>query len=102
MFYSPNKASIDVSLDGSGFLVLSDTWYPGWKAFDNGREVEVYKADYALRSVYLEEGQHRVDFVFDPAAFKAGWIISLLSFIALLAYFFVKRNSFWRGRRLFN
>ena len=93
VFYSPNKASIDVSLDGSGFLVLSDTWYPGWKAFDNGREVEVYKADYALRAVYLEEGQHRVDFVFDPAAFKAGWIISLLSFIALLAYFFVKRNS---------
>lgn len=89
VFYSPNKVTVNVSTESSGFLVLSDTWYPGWRAFDNGKEVEVYKTDYALRSVYLEKGQHKVDFVFDPLSFKVGWVISLVTSVLLIVYLLV-------------
>jgi len=68
-YYSPNKIKVSVHLTDSGFLVLSEVWYPGWKAFDNGKEIEIYKTDYVLRSVYLEKGNHSVEFIYNPSHF---------------------------------
>jgi uncharacterized membrane protein YfhO len=70
-------------------LVLSDLHYNGWKAFVDGEERKVYKADYIFRAVQLREGKHIVEFVFDPVSFKIGLSISaltLLVVIPLLAY----------------
>ena len=50
----------------SAYLVLSDTYYPGWKALVDGVEKEVLRANYAFRGVQLPEGARRVVFFFDP------------------------------------
>jgi uncharacterized membrane protein YfhO len=47
-------------------LVLDDTWYPGWKAFVDGRPEPVYRADVWFRGVFLGKGTHSVDFVYRP------------------------------------
>ena len=83
--YSPNRLRYDVSAPAKGLAVFSEIWYPaGWKAFVDGNEVPVLRADYALRALMIEEGDHEVEFVFDPASFTVGRNISLASSITIL------------------
>ncbi|MBI2559311.1 YfhO family protein [Candidatus Woesearchaeota archaeon] len=85
-FYSPNKISVSVDTDYPGFLVLSEVWYPGWKALDNGKETEIYRANYITRSVYLDKGEHDVDFIYDPLSFKIGLWITIATLFFIMAY----------------
>lgn len=75
--YSANEVIIEAEMKGNGFLVISDTYYPGWKAYVDDIPKRIYRANYLLRSVYLTEGRHNVRFVYDPISFKAGVFISL-------------------------
>ena len=93
--YQPNRVNIKTDLDYPGFLVLGDVWSPGWRAFDNGTEKKVFKANYALRSIFLEKGDHQVEFVYDPLSYRIGRMISLFTILTLLAYWFFT----WRRNR---
>ena len=74
--YDPGRVSIETTLGSPGFLVLSDTYYPGWKALVDGQESKIYAADYLFRAVYLEQGEHKVEFVYDPLSFRVGLCLS--------------------------
>ena len=84
--YQDQRVELSVRTDSDGLLVLSDTYYPGWKAYVDGEQVPIYPTDVALRSVFLEQGEHDVEFVYSPGSFKAGALISGLSLLALVAY----------------
>jgi hypothetical protein len=77
--YSPNTIKLEVALDQDGYLVLSDTYYPGWRAYVDGKEKEILRANYAFRAVPLKSGQHTVLFKYDPLSFKMGHAISLVT-----------------------
>jgi uncharacterized membrane protein YfhO len=57
--------------------VLSDVYYPGWKAFADGTEVPILRANHAFRAVRLGEGRHDVRFVYAPRSFAVGWRVSV-------------------------
>ena len=82
--YSPNAVRIEVALDRDGYLVLSDTYYPGWRAYIDGEEREILRANYAFRAVPLESGQHTVLFKYEPLSFKMGLAISLAIWGAII------------------
>lgn len=84
--YSPNTIKVSLQLQNPGFLVLSELWYPGWKAYDNGKELPIYRADFLLRSVSLPKGNHIILWQYDPVSFKVGASISLLSLSIIGAY----------------
>lgn len=87
--YKDEQVKIDVSMENQGFLVLLDQYYPGWKAYVDGKETEIYPTDYVFRSVYLEKGNHKVEFIYDPLSYKVGKYISLGTILLLiLAYIF--------------
>jgi len=83
---SPNRIEAAVELAAPGFLVLSEVWYPGWQASDNGKPLQIYRTWGLLRGVYLEQGMHRLTFTYRPASVQAGGIISGLSALALAGY----------------
>jgi hypothetical protein len=85
-FYSPNKIVVQADLSAPGLLVLSELWYPGWRAYDNGQDVKIHRADYLLRSVYLEVGRHTVEFVYDPLSVKIGRWVSAGAVLGLSVY----------------
>lgn len=85
--YSPNRLRYSASSPEGGLAVFSEIWYPaGWKAFVDGKEVPVLRADYTLRAVMLEEGEHEVEFRYEPASFAVGRNISMASSIAVLLF----------------
>ncbi len=92
--YQPEKVTIKTTLNKSGFLVLSDTYYPGWQVFVDGKREKLYCANYILRAVYLEAGEHLVEFRYSPLSFKIGSGISIVTLIILMGMvcFGVKRE----------
>jgi hypothetical protein len=93
--YTPNKVIVEVACATNGFVVLSDLYYHGWRAFVDGSEQEVYRADSAFRAVQLEAGEHRIEFVFDPLSFRVGATVSLatLSLLAILTVVLLCRRA---------
>lgn len=60
--YSPNKIIISTKNSKEGFLILTDTFYPTWKAAIDGRQSKIYRSDYNFRGVVVPAGTHTVEF----------------------------------------
>jgi len=79
-----DRDKITVVTDKPGFLFVSDSYYPGWKAYVDKTETEIYEADYAFRAVYVPSGEHVVSFKYYPQSFSNGVLVSLLSVILVV------------------
>lgn len=82
------QITLDVSSKGGGFLVVSDAWYPGWRARIDGRPVEVYRTNLALRGVVVPAGRHTVTFDFASTTMRAGTALSTCGVLALALMLF--------------
>ena len=80
--YTPERVEIRVRADQPGYLVLTDTWYPGWVATVDGTAVPIYRADSIFRAISLTTGSHVVVFEYHPNSFYMGIVISAASLLA--------------------
>ncbi|MDO8670631.1 MAG: YfhO family protein [Dehalococcoidia bacterium] len=78
-----NEVEVQVLADAPSWLVLSDTFDPGWKAYVDGQRVEIYRANYVMRAVRVGAAEHRVRFVYDPPAYSLGLRITLAALLLL-------------------
>jgi len=83
--YTPNEVKISTKLTGKGaVLLLTDTYYPGWRVKINKEEKPIIIADGIYRAVEIPQGESEVTFFFWPQSFKLGLIISASSLLILL------------------
>jgi hypothetical protein len=68
-----------------GFLVLKDTWYPGWEARVDGTKVPIYRVNGCFRGVIVPAGEHKVVFEYKPTLIYVSGAISLIVTLTLLA-----------------
>jgi hypothetical protein len=83
--YSPNRVTLKTSQNGAGFLVLLDTYYPGWQVRVDGQPDNIYRANYFYRGVKLSAGHHVVEFSYVPEGLQVGLRISFMTLIFLVA-----------------
>jgi hypothetical protein len=83
--YEGKLVDISAKANVNSLLVIGDKYYQGWKAFVDGRQVEVFPVNNVLRGVYLTPGTHKVEYVFDPLPFKIGKSLTLASFALFAA-----------------
>jgi hypothetical protein len=85
--YSDDEVIIGATLNSSGYLVLSDYNYPGWRVqitnLDTGERkyAEPLYANHIFRAVGLEKGRYSVRFIFEPQSFYLGLKISAVTII---------------------
>jgi len=91
---SPNRVEIEADLASPGWLVLTDNYFPAWRAETNGRPVPIRRANYAFRAVPLGAGRHRVVFTYRPDGLRTGIALFLVAAAGGLALFAV-----WALRR---
>ena len=111
--YTPREIFVDVNLSDRGWLVLTDNFADGWKAYvrpfgatgegvtASGESIEqqlpLYRADGAFRAVYLPNaGQWTVRFVYSPRSFILGIYVSFLAVITLILL-----GGWWLWGRLY-
>jgi uncharacterized membrane protein YfhO len=70
-----------------GVVVFSEIYYPGWRSYIDGEEVEHGRANYILRAMNVPAGKHIVEFKFDPKSLHTTETIAFvaLGLLALLA-----------------
>jgi uncharacterized membrane protein YfhO len=82
--YDSQQVVVSVQAPTAGYLVLTDAWYPGWQVRVDGQEVPLLRADLIFRAVYLEAGQHTVEFTYAPASFRTGLLVSAVALVLVL------------------
>jgi hypothetical protein len=80
----PEHISLSVSLEKSSFLILSDHYYPGWKAQIDGLDAPIFRANGLFRAVYILKGAHLVQFDFEPESLHLGYECALLAVVFLI------------------
>lgn len=85
--YKNDEIRIDASMADNGFVVLSEKYYPGWKAYLDGLEIKIYQADYAFRAVYVPKGSHKLIVRYEPESYKKGLYISMVSLLLVAGIF---------------
>jgi hypothetical protein len=83
--YGEERVRIAVRARRPAVVVLSDPWFPGWKATVDGRDAKIERVDYVLRGIRVPAGAHRVEMRYAPASWRIGWIVSLVGLAAIAA-----------------
>lgn len=83
------KVFVEANFTKSGYLVLAQTYLPGWTATVDGQRAEVLRANFAYSAVELEAGKHMVEFSYKPKSFAIGKWVSLITFVLLVLYIFI-------------
>jgi len=89
---SNNRLRLRVNSAENSFLVLSDTYFPGWKAYVDSKREKIYQANYAFRAIPLTAGRHEVEFVYDPLSFKLGTAVTLLGITGCIGIIWVTKR----------
>ena len=81
--YAPAHVVVETETPEPAVLVLSDTFDPRWRAWDNGQSVPIARGDHALRAVFLPAGRHQIEFRFRQPSVFVGLGITLATLGAL-------------------
>ncbi len=76
--YGPDELRVTADCERDCFLVFSDTYFNGWRAWVDDVEVEIYRTDAVVKGIVVPEGTHRIRFLYDPASYKIGWLLFLV------------------------
>ena len=84
--YSDTGVSLSVSAPQAAYLILSDAWYPGWRATVNGDPTPIQRANLIFRALPVPAGESSVIFSFEPRLWRTAlyigcalWLITLLA-----------------------
>ncbi|HLC94540.1 MAG TPA: YfhO family protein [Patescibacteria group bacterium] len=93
---TPHDIRMDVYSNEEGILVLSDTYYPGWKVFLDGKRTEYFPVNIDQRGILLSKGKHTIKYIYKPLSFTVGFSISVFAYGSL--FIFAMRRIFIRKK----
>jgi len=91
--YLPEEVVIETNRAQEGILVLTDSHYPGWRAWVDGQETDILQADFLFRGIYLTPGRHTVVFRHQPVSLLLGMAITFGTAIGLAIWGWQHRRS---------
>jgi hypothetical protein len=89
----PSAAAADVDADGPGYVLLSRTFFPAWKARVDGASAPVLVANGRDLAVPVPAGRHRVEIRYDHGPFRWGVALQAAALIAAVAASFRSRRK---------
>lgn len=95
-----SRIQIRVNASEESFLVVLNTFYPGWKAYLNNTELEIIKTNYAFMGLKIPEGENLIDLVYTPNSFEVGLKLSLISILLLTIVFLYEVRATRSGKNL--
>ena len=90
--YEPNRVLLNYDAPEEAFLYASDVFYPGWRAYVDGRRTEVMRANVAFRAIKVPPGRHTVTFRYVPMSFYGGLALTCIGIILCVVMLVRKRK----------
>ncbi|MFN8491236.1 MAG: hypothetical protein U0350_26805 [Caldilineaceae bacterium] len=88
--YGSSNLTLQTQASAATYLVLSEIWYPGWRATVNGAPAEVVRVNGGLRAVAVPAGGTTVELWFAPRSWLYGLGASAAGLILLLIMLLIK------------
>ena len=89
-----NYATAQVSANDTGFLIFADNYYPGWMAYIDDTQTEIFCVNGIFKGITIPPGEHRIEFVFHPMSYRLGLFMSLLTILYLgIAFSLITRSK---------
>ena len=98
--FQPNSVELNVNAPSGGFLVFNDSYHPGWRAWINGEETKIYRANYVVKGILLPSGKCHVKFLFMSPGFREGLFVTFLACLALCAIWMVTVIQYRNRKRI--
>ncbi|HKR63047.1 MAG TPA: YfhO family protein [Thermoanaerobaculia bacterium] len=89
---------IDAQMDLDGWVFLTESAWPGWRAYIDGKRVDTQYANHAFLGVFVPKGHHRLKMVFRPEAFTRGRNITFATIAGLIVFFALRRYRLQKPR----
>lgn len=83
--YDLNHVAFNVTTDRPAYFFLSDIYHTDWQATINDEPAPILVGNYAFRALYLDAGSHRIEMDFVPTGWRAGVILTSLTWLAIAA-----------------
>ena len=80
-----NKIFIKIISDKLSFLVISQTYSPGWRCKINNKPTKIYQCNIFMQGIFVPEGESEVFLYYSPMSFKLGAILSFISISIMLS-----------------
>lgn len=96
--YTNHRVVARARLNAPGFLVLADSFYPGWRARVDDKEAKILRANLFFRAVPLPAGEHVVEFVYRPWSVMIGGVISALTLAVVILYVVMRSFPWDKGK----
>jgi len=80
----PQMIRLQVRADSDGWVLLADSWYPGWRVWVDGASADLLPGDGVFRAVFVPAGTHQVMMAYRPTSFYLGALLSLIFLVGLL------------------
>lgn len=97
--YAPNQLTYEVKSATGGAMVFSEIYYPEWTATVDGKPVEIGRADYVLRALKVDKGQHQVVLTFDPKSVKQTETVAYAAYVVLLLVVLFGLYAEWKRKQ---
>lgn len=93
--YSDQHFSLNVQTEQESPLVVGNIYYPGWKAYVDGKQAPIYRVNYLLQAIIVPSGESLVEFKFLPQSFYNGiYVSSAASLLVILMTLILWRRKF--------
>jgi hypothetical protein len=84
ILYHPGNIVFSSSASSGGYVLVDETWYPGWSASVDGKNASIYRANYLFMAIYVPAGKHEIRLDYRSTSFTIGAILSILMLIFLI------------------
>jgi uncharacterized membrane protein YfhO len=90
---SGDTIEIKVDIMRDMFLVLTDNYFEGWRAYINDEETKIYKTNYLFKGIMVPSGEHTITFIYEPKGYRIGIVITVISLILSFLFYYYFRKS---------
>lgn len=90
--YKPECVVVSARVNADAYLLLTDSWYPGWVARVDGVDAPIQRADLIFRAVRLTPGEHRIEFEYHPPSLYIGATVSVIALLILVGVVVISRR----------
>jgi hypothetical protein len=84
--------TIDVQSEREALLVVTDAWYPGWRATVNGRKTPIAEVNDFQRGVRVPAGASSVVMRYEPWTVRVGIVVSLAALVGTILWLVLARS----------
>lgn len=87
-----DRLEFETDSEAGNYLVVSQAWYPGWRAYVDGRQVSTTIANLALTGIEVPSGKHRIVLQYLPRVFYVGLLVSFITCMGMVGAWLLRKK----------